>query len=69
MSENKKLKIKSDENKAPQKKLVLKKSAEPKGLKIKATQLPDLQETPEPQAVNKTKAPSIKLHICRFLKC
>ena len=48
MSENKKLKIKSDENKAPQKKLVLKKSAEPKGLKIKATQLPDLQETPEP---------------------
>ena len=58
MSDNNKPNQQEGSGKAPQKKLMLKKSAEPKGLKIKAKKLPELQETPEPKAAgNATKAP------------
>ena len=49
----------TDNQGTPQKKLVLKKSPETKGLKIKAKELPELQETPEPKAPGTTtKAPN-----------
>ena len=44
-------------NAPPPKKLMLKK-AQPKGLKIKAAKLPELQETPEPKPAGQTKAPA-----------
>ena len=49
MADNKKLKIKKDDS-GPPKKLVLKKPNESKGLKIKGTSLPQLNETPDPDS-------------------
>ena len=53
MSDNKKLKIKSDKKAEAPKKLVLKKGPAPKGLKIKSNSLPNLNETPEPEQAPK----------------